>query len=85
MQVQLLRPACQMCELPVPPGADVKIGTIGIEPQGHLLVIARNEEIDFVRLQDVTDGLAATPSHSIQGELHYRAGDPAQHLPWAAA
>lgn len=54
-----VRPACQMCDSPAPLGADVTIGTIGIEPQGHLLVIARNEEIDAsLRLADVTDGLA---------------------------
>jgi CO dehydrogenase/acetyl-CoA synthase alpha subunit len=54
-----VRPACQMCDSPAPVGADVAIGTIGVEPQGNLLVTARNEDIDTsLRLAQVTDGLA---------------------------
>lgn len=54
-----VRPSCQMCDSPGPLGADITIGTIGIEPKGNLLVIARNEGIDeSLRLQDVTDGIA---------------------------
>lgn len=54
-----VRPACQMCDSPGPLGADVVVGTIGIEAQGELLIIARNEEIDStLRLQDVTDSFA---------------------------
>ena len=54
-----VRPTCQMCDSPGPLGADIIIGTIGIEPRGDLLVIARNEEIDMsLQLQKVTDGMA---------------------------
>jgi len=54
-----VRQTCQMCDSPSPLGADILIGTIGIEPQGDLLIIARNEEIDSsLRLQDVTDSIA---------------------------
>ncbi|HSL44468.1 MAG TPA: Coenzyme F420 hydrogenase/dehydrogenase, beta subunit C-terminal domain [Anaerolineales bacterium] len=54
-----IREACQMCDSPGPVGADITIGVIGIEPQGNLLVIARNEEIDStLQLEDVTDGMA---------------------------
>lgn len=54
-----VRQTCQMCDSPGPLGADVIIGTIGIEPQGILLVIARNEEIDAsLKLQEITDGIA---------------------------
>ena len=54
-----VRQTCQMCDSPAPLGADVTIGTIGIEPQGDLLVIALDEKIDAIlKLQDVTDGIA---------------------------
>lgn len=54
-----VRETCQMCDAPSPLGADITIGTIGIETQGELLVITRNEELDAaLRLKDVTDGLA---------------------------
>lgn len=54
-----VRQTCQMCDSPGPLGADIAIGTIGIEPQGNLLVIARNEEIDrSLKLQEVTDDIA---------------------------
>lgn len=54
-----VRQTCQMCDSPGPCGADLVVGTIGIEPQGILLVIARNEDIDTsLRLQEVTDSIA---------------------------
>lgn len=54
-----VRQNCQLCDSPGPMGADITIGTIGIEPQGNLLIIARNEDIDAsLQLQAVTDGLA---------------------------
>jgi ferredoxin len=54
-----VRQSCQMCDSPSPLGADVVIGTIGIEPQGDLLVIARSEEIDAeLQLPSVTDDVA---------------------------
>jgi formate dehydrogenase subunit beta len=54
-----VRATCQMCDSPAPFGADLAIGTIGIEPQGDLLLIARNEAIDAsLKLQEVADCLA---------------------------
>jgi formate dehydrogenase subunit beta len=53
------RAACQMCDSPSPLGADMIIGTIGIAPQGSLLVIARDENIDVnLKLQEVTEDMA---------------------------
>ncbi len=40
---QNLRQACQMCDWPAPWGADVVIGTVGVETERHLLVTARRE------------------------------------------
>ena len=55
-----VRATCQMCDSPAPLGADLVVGTIGIEPQGNLLLIARNEEVDgILRLQEGTDRMAA--------------------------
>jgi formate dehydrogenase subunit beta len=54
-----VRESCQMCDSPGPLGADITIGTIGIETQGELLIIARNEDIDnTLRLETVTDTVA---------------------------
>jgi|GEM_PF-777686 len=54
-----VRAACQMCDSPGPLGADVIIGTIGIAPEGSLLVIARDEDIDVnLRLREVADDTA---------------------------
>src|SRR5574341_1870524 len=54
-----VRAACQMCDSPGPLGADIIIGTIGIAPQGSLLVIARDEKIDTdLKLREVTDDVA---------------------------
>lgn len=54
-----VRETCQLCDSPGPIGADITIGTIGIEPQGDLLIIAKNEAIDAsLQLQDMTDGPA---------------------------
>jgi formate dehydrogenase subunit beta len=55
-----VRQTCQMCDSPGPLGADMIIGTIGMEPRKNLLVIARNEDIDtMLKLQNVTDGVAS--------------------------
>ena len=52
-----VRQTCQMCDSPGPLGADVTIGTIGIEPEGELLIIAPSENVDAsLMLQAVTDG-----------------------------
>lgn len=54
-----VRSTCQMCDSPGPFCADLTVGTIGIAPQGELLVIARDEQIDsLLRLDESTDGLA---------------------------
>jgi formate dehydrogenase subunit beta len=54
-----VRAACQMCDSPGPLSADIIIGTIGIAPQGNLLVIARDENIDAtLKLREVTDDMA---------------------------
>jgi ferredoxin len=54
-----VRQTCQLCDSPGPMGADITIGTVGIEPQGEILIIARSEAIDAsLKLQDLTDGLA---------------------------
>jgi len=48
-----------MCDSPGPIGADIVLGMIGIEPQGSLLFIARDEETDArLRLREVTDNIA---------------------------
>lgn len=55
-----VRPTCQMCDSPGPLGADMAIGTIGIEPQGELVITARNAQIDEnLQLRFVTDALAS--------------------------
>lgn len=46
LQALRIRPACQMCTSPSPQGADVIIGTIGVDTRRYLLLIARNEAID---------------------------------------
>lgn len=54
-----VRQTCQTCDSPSPLAADITVGTIGIEPQGDLLIIARTEEIDAdLKLKDVTDTIA---------------------------
>jgi len=54
-----VRTACQMCDSPAPFCADVTIGSIGTAPQGNLLVIASDEEMDAsLKLADITDGIA---------------------------
>jgi ferredoxin len=48
-----------MCDAPAPLGADVTIGTIGVEPDGEMLIIASDENVDArLRLQEVTDEVA---------------------------
>ena len=54
-----VRQTCQTCDSPGPLGADLTIGTIGIEPEGNLMIIARNEETDAtLKLQNITDSFA---------------------------
>jgi len=64
-----VRTACQMCDSPAPLGADVVIGAIGTVPQGYLLVIASDEEMDEnLKLADITDG-EATEIEVVHREL----------------
>lgn len=54
-----VRMACQMCDAPTPLGADLVIGSLGIAPQGYLIAIASNEDMDEkLMLAGVTDGMA---------------------------
>lgn len=41
-----IRTACQVCDWPAPWGADISIGTIGVDTENYLLVLARNEQRD---------------------------------------
>lgn len=54
-----VRPTCQMCDSPAPLSADMIVGTIGVEPDGELLIIAHNEVLDAsLRLHELTDRTA---------------------------
>jgi formate dehydrogenase subunit beta len=53
-----VRTACQLCDWSAPKGADITIGSIGIAPQGFLLVITQDENLDAQELSDITDGVA---------------------------
>jgi formate dehydrogenase subunit beta len=56
------RPACQICDWPVPWSADITIGTIGMDPHQNLLIIARDELTDSsLALEEVTDRIATVP------------------------
>jgi formate dehydrogenase subunit beta len=44
LRPQQFRTACQLCDSPAPRGADLVIGTLGVETQQCLLFIARDEE-----------------------------------------
>jgi len=62
-----VRIACQMCDSPGPLGADMVIGSIGTAPQGYLLAIASDEDMDaYLKLADITDGMAT------EAEVVYR-------------
>ncbi len=53
------RPACQMCEQPIPEGADVAIGLLGLSVGQAVLVSAREPSIaDRLQLDRITDGEA---------------------------
>jgi formate dehydrogenase subunit beta len=43
---QRFRTACQICDWPAPRGADLIIGTIGIDTRQRLLLVARDEKVD---------------------------------------
>jgi len=64
------RNACQVCDWPTTVNADFTIGTIGVAPQGILLVIAHDEEIDErLGLQKMTDGMATEQQEIYREEL----------------
>jgi len=59
LKLEQMRTACQICESPNPHGADITIGTIGLEPRQHIMVIARDEFIDEAyHLETVTQRIA---------------------------
>jgi formate dehydrogenase (coenzyme F420) beta subunit len=56
---QHFRTACQICDWPAPRGADLIIGTIGIESDKHLLLVARDDKTDAaLGLGDLVSELA---------------------------
>jgi len=56
---QLFRTACQVCEWPAPRGADITIGTLGVDTEKTLLVLACDECLDSrLHLTALTDGPA---------------------------
>jgi ferredoxin len=60
LKPQQFRNACQICVSPAPIGADLIIGTLGVETDQHLLVIARDEETaSRLRLELLTDAPAS--------------------------
>jgi len=57
---QPFRTACQVCEWPAPRGADIVIGTLGVDTEKTLLVLACDECLDSrLHLTGITDGPAA--------------------------
>jgi formate dehydrogenase subunit beta len=46
-RLQRFRTACQICDWPSPRGADLIIGTIGVDTRQHLLLVARDEKTDL--------------------------------------
>jgi formate dehydrogenase subunit beta len=46
LRPQPFRTACQICDWPAPRGADLVMGTIGVDSNQHLLLIARDEDTD---------------------------------------
>jgi formate dehydrogenase subunit beta len=56
---QPFRTACQVCEWPAPRGADITIGTLGVDTQKTLLILACDECLDSrLHLTGITDGQA---------------------------
>jgi formate dehydrogenase (coenzyme F420) beta subunit len=46
LKPQRFRTACQVCDWPAPRGADLAIGTIGVDNDQHLLLISADETTD---------------------------------------
>ena len=56
---QSFRTACQVCEWPAPRGADIVIGTLGVDTEKTLLLLACDECLDSrLHLTELTDGPA---------------------------
>ncbi len=56
---QPFRTACQVCEWPAPRGADIVIGTLGVDTEKTLLLLACDECLDSrLHLTELTDGPA---------------------------
>ena len=59
LRPQPFRTACQICDWPAPRGADLSIGTIGVNSTQLLLLVARDEETDArLGLPELTNHLA---------------------------
>jgi formate dehydrogenase subunit beta len=57
---QNFRTACQVCDWPAPRGADVVIGTVGVDTENCLLVISQDEKVDArLGLQALTSAPAS--------------------------
>jgi formate dehydrogenase subunit beta len=60
LKPQNFRTACQVCDWPAPRGADVVIGTMGVDIENCLLVISQDEQVDArLSLGALTAGLAS--------------------------
>lgn len=46
LKPQHFRTACQVCDWPAPRGADLAVGTIGVDNEKHLLLISADETAD---------------------------------------
>ena len=65
-----VRTACQMCDWPTTVNADFTIGTIGVAPQGVMLVIAHDEDIyERLGLEKMTDGMATEQQEIYREEM----------------
>jgi formate dehydrogenase subunit beta len=69
-----LRPACQICDWPVPWGADITIGMFGMHQ--NLLVIARDELTDSsLALEQVSDRIATVPEMMRRNKIIEKVGN----------
>lgn len=60
-----LRLACQLCDSPVPKGADITIGFLGVAPHHYISITPRDQFIDnLLNLEESTDQIAS--EHHVQ-------------------
>jgi ferredoxin len=60
LRPQHFRMACQICDWSAPKGADLTFGTIGVNSDSYLLVIAKDEEADDqLHITNLTDNKAS--------------------------